>query len=862
MKAYLKTPLALLLMCICVMADAQVSLSGKLTDKANHGIDCAIVKLVEQHKMLAYTFTEKNGEYTLAVPKTDRDSIELVFTHISYHDVRLRVATKDLARRIDVVMENKNFMLREVKVKANPLFENGDTISMVLASFLNKGDFTLEDGIKRLPGVDVAESGQISFMGKPISSFNIEGLNMLGGKYNLATRNIPATYVTRVEVIRNYHEKKIDKDKPSEAVAMNIRLSNKAKFKPFGTEEAGIGYMDDDNNQLQYLAGVTGMLFNSTFQTICSLKGGNYGNYAIEDMTDHFGRYGISTNATRLLGGFGGGGSPHGKYLYQNNGIATANAVVKLDSFSTVRANVDYTYHDQKHYYGSTSTYYDGQASPVTVKEQYKPFSRSHNVKGRVIYNLNSDSLWMEERLNVKCSFEDKENDVLYMGNMIGQDYDATSFDMTNNFGFDIKRSRTRFGAWSNISFVRTPTLVIDYSNAGNEYSQSARSTTFASHHGTHFTLRITKHFHIDLPVSLRADYNNIFTFNSLKGADAGYRLTGWTLVPDANPNVWFNFFRHRLNIYLGCPLSVQINNYSNDISYCKAFVKPNARITVKPNYNNEFNINAGMGNNTGDILDLMTAPLRTDYRTERVASGIIAESKQYGGSMNWKTQMMLQYLTISAGASHYVNELNTLHSQNVTADELSSSTLAHNSRSKSTSVNGCVTKSVPALFMKLKAEGSYSWNSGQHASGKDIVDVHGRSFSVHGKATFMPVKWLELDYDYNLSKSISEYVDNSNHFRSHSHRGSLRLYPFDGFEVSSSYDYANRQIAADSYKDMTFLNAWARYKTKKIVLTFEMTNLLNQRHYSYTINDGFNIYSYDFRLCGRSCMFRATVNL
>ena len=195
-----------------------------------------------------------------------------------------------------------------------------------------------------------------------------------------------------------------------------------------------------------------------------------------------------------------------------------------------------------------------------------------------------------------------------------------------------------------------------------------------------------------------------------MKGADAGYRLTGWTLVPDANPNVWLNFFRHRLNIYLGCPVSVQINNYSNDISYCKAFVKPNARITVKPNYNNEFNINAGMGNNTGDILDLMTAPLRTDYRTERVASGIIAESKQYGGSMNWKTQMMLQYLTISAGVSHYVNELNTLHSQNVTADELSSSTLAHNSRSKSTSVNGCVTKSVPALFMKLKAEGFTPW--------------------------------------------------------------------------------------------------------------------------------------------------------
>ncbi|MCR5312782.1 MAG: hypothetical protein K6E54_03895 [Bacteroidaceae bacterium] len=65
-------------------------------------------------------------------------------------------------------MESKNLMLRVVKVKANLLFENGDTISMVLASCLNKGDYSLEDGIRGFPGVEVAESGQISSMGKPI----------------------------------------------------------------------------------------------------------------------------------------------------------------------------------------------------------------------------------------------------------------------------------------------------------------------------------------------------------------------------------------------------------------------------------------------------------------------------------------------------------------------------------------------------------------------------------------------------------------------------------------------------------------------------------------------------------------------
>ena len=49
--------------------------------------------------------------------------------------------------------------------------------------------------MKKLPGINVSGNGQISYLGKSISNFYIEGMNMLGGKYNLATRNMPAKYV-------------------------------------------------------------------------------------------------------------------------------------------------------------------------------------------------------------------------------------------------------------------------------------------------------------------------------------------------------------------------------------------------------------------------------------------------------------------------------------------------------------------------------------------------------------------------------------------------------------------------------------------------------------------------------------------
>ena len=49
---------------------------------------------------------------------------------------------------------------------------------------------------------------------------------------------------------------------------------------------------------------------------------------------------------------------------------------------------------------------------------------------------------------------------------------------------------------------------------------------------------------------------------------------------------------------------------------------------------------------------------------------------------------------------------------------------------------------------------------------------------------------------------------------------------------------------------------------TSGSVLRLELDNLLNQRHYAYTIFNGINTYTYDYTLCGRTVMLRATFKL
>ena len=389
---------------ISFLASAQVRVTGRITDLQQKPVGDVIVKLMIGNRTLAFTSTNAKGEYVLKLKETPKNEVLLMFNHISYEKESESLVLKEKETKMDRMLTPKTISLKEVTVKSNPLRQLGDTLTHRLASFLGKGDVTLEDGLKRLPGVDVSKNGAISYMGKPISQFNIEGLDLLGGKYNLATKNIPADYVTDVEIVRNHHSRKVEKDVPSNEVSMNIKLSKKAKFKPFGQEEIGASppvplqeergviTPEAESQQQDYLRpsrvgegtgvrlllGMTGMMFTDQFQTICSLKGGNYKNFARADMFDHFGGNAINTPATSLFGGFDGGAPPQGEYLYQRNGMVTLNAIHKLDSVTTVKVNADYSYHRATHDISQSSTYLAGDGSYVTVNEKTSPLSKTH----------------------------------------------------------------------------------------------------------------------------------------------------------------------------------------------------------------------------------------------------------------------------------------------------------------------------------------------------------------------------------------------------------------------------------------------------------------------------------------------------
>lgn len=130
------------------------------------------------------------------------DSLFLEFSCIGYGKKIVDAPKKN--KELLVVMQLKEISIREAVVNPKDIVQRKDTIAYRVASFTSIEDRTIGDVLKKMPGVEVLESGAIKYQGKEISKFYIEGSDMLGGRYGLATNNISHNDVQRVEVMENH----------------------------------------------------------------------------------------------------------------------------------------------------------------------------------------------------------------------------------------------------------------------------------------------------------------------------------------------------------------------------------------------------------------------------------------------------------------------------------------------------------------------------------------------------------------------------------------------------------------------------------------------------------------------------------
>ncbi len=293
-----------------IAAFAQNSeLTGVIQDaQSSTGISGASVLLINardstQRKGI---LADVDGKFKLTNVRVG--NYRLRVSSIGYTNLETRVAVGNSPKNLGVLKLTENAsQLGEVTVREKQVRveQKGDTIQYNAGAFKTNPDATVEDLVKKMPGVTI-ENGVVKAQGEEVKKVTVDGQEFFGDDAALALKNLPAEIVDRVQVFDRLSEQSqfTGFDDGNAVKTINITTRQNKNNGQFGKVYAGVG---DDQ---RYQSGVSVNFFKKDQRlTIIGLSNNiNQQNFSNQDI---LGVLGSSGGGGGMQFG-GGGGRPQG----------------------------------------------------------------------------------------------------------------------------------------------------------------------------------------------------------------------------------------------------------------------------------------------------------------------------------------------------------------------------------------------------------------------------------------------------------------------------------------------------------------------------------------------------------------------
>lgn len=239
----IKTGSLLFFICFSSLVFSQTTLNGSVIDDANIPLPYATITLSFNDRILAYTTTNEDGTYLLEFDK--KGTFKLSFSSLGYatktHELIITSDTKELV--YNATLKEQAVSLNEVVVQERlAVKQKKDTIVFRVDKFANGTEQTVEDLLKKLPGITVDNTGTIKVGNQEIEKLMIDGDDFFEKGYKVLSKNMPAYPIDEVELLKNYSNNRLLKDiENSNNVALNIKLKQEAKRLWFGNLDIAYG---------------------------------------------------------------------------------------------------------------------------------------------------------------------------------------------------------------------------------------------------------------------------------------------------------------------------------------------------------------------------------------------------------------------------------------------------------------------------------------------------------------------------------------------------------------------------------------------------------------------------------------------
>mgnify|MGYP000431896035 CR=1 FL=1 len=242
------TVLALFGLILATPAQGQerFEVKGVVLDSAGSRVANAMVVALIRADSAIKTFATTTGSGAFQLPKLPTGEYILQVTAIGFAPLRQNFAVSD--RLVDlgtVTLQAASVTLTEIVVNAEhiPIVNRRDTLEFNALAFATRPMAVVEDLLRLLPGVVVEADGKITAQGQAVGKVLVDGKEFFGTDPTVATRNLPAGAVSKVQVF----DKQSDMAEftgildGQEQKAINLVLKDDAKVGYFGRTAGGLG---------------------------------------------------------------------------------------------------------------------------------------------------------------------------------------------------------------------------------------------------------------------------------------------------------------------------------------------------------------------------------------------------------------------------------------------------------------------------------------------------------------------------------------------------------------------------------------------------------------------------------------------
>ncbi|MEM9984033.1 MAG: TonB-dependent receptor [Bacteroidota bacterium] len=228
-------------------AQGGIDLTGSVQDSSAQALGGASVMLLQASDSVLSSFalTDPKGRFRLSGVKPGEYILQVSLLNYARYWEKLSVLSKDDLTLDPITLESEIMTLEAVQIETevSPIRMKGDTLEYNAGSFNPEAGETVEDLLKRMPGMEVDREGNVEAVGEQVTKVLVDGKEFFGDDPQVATKNLPADAIDKVEVFdeKTDAEQFTGVDDGQKEQTINLTLKEDRKRGVFGNVEGGYG---------------------------------------------------------------------------------------------------------------------------------------------------------------------------------------------------------------------------------------------------------------------------------------------------------------------------------------------------------------------------------------------------------------------------------------------------------------------------------------------------------------------------------------------------------------------------------------------------------------------------------------------